>query len=592
MPNSGSFFALLLISGLLILACPGKSYAGKPVTDTAVERLMNHSRYDEASKLIADKLKSTPESDIDRSLYYKNSMSLAQMRLRNIDAALKFGLEALALSKKSKDSTLVVNAWKSVAYAYNNAGKLDSAIFYTRLMLSYGERNKDDKLCRNAYTSLGTILSQNKRYDEAMQFFRNAHILTMKMNDSLNFSVSKLNIGLTFRHLNNTDSCLYYFSQAADLAKKFKQNDKLVYIYGMKADCFLDMKNYGEQKKYLLLANEIAEKIGNRQFLAMGYGNLTSGALQSGNYREAIDYGMKALSLLREQPYPALKATVDSMMYASYKGLGDFQKSLSFYESFVRGNEQVKGQKQKKELNELMVALQVKDKDLTISNQLVEITQKRRNTQVLILVVLIFILLAVGQFIYILLNRRFRKELFKKEKYRDREITETRFWMEWRHQKEMEKHDEQEKQNEAQKTADDREVVKEKPVYSSQVSIFTELRDIFDSQKLYLDPELNIKSVIKILGTNQKYLYQAISENSDSNFRNFVNRYRVDEAKKIIKQKMLMKEILNLSEIYFASGFNSSGSFYRAFKSLTGLTPKDYAAEIRHELSGQKAITD
>ena len=94
--------------------------------------------------------------------------------------------------------------------------------------------------------------------------------------------------------------------------------------------------------------------------------------------------------------------------------------------------------------------------------------------------------------------------------------------------------------------------------------------------------------MVKILGTNQKYLYQAISENSDSNFRSFVNRYRIDEAKRIIEQKIHGKEVFNLSEIYIPSGFNSSGSFYRAFKSVTGLTPKDYAAEIRSDLSSQK----
>ena len=582
MTKSVNYISLLLVFGLMVMACPGRSYARPPVTDTAVERLMNHSRYEEASKLIADRLKTIPGSDIDRLLYYKSTMSLAQLRLRNIDEALKTGLEALSLSKRSKDSVLVVDAWKSVAYACNNAGKLDSAIVFTRLMLLYGQRNKDDKLCRNAYTSLGTILSQNKRYDEAMRFFRNAQDLTIKMHDSLSFSISNLNIGLAFRHLNNTDSCLYYFTRAADLAKKFEQNDRLVYIYGMKADCYLDMKNYGEQKKYLLLANEIAEKIGNRQFLAMGYGNLTSGALQSGNYREAIDYGMKALSLLRKQPFPVLKAKVDSMMYASYKGLGEFQKSLKSYESFFHENEQIKGQKQRKELNELMVTLQVKDKNLTIANQLVEITEKRRNTQVLILVLFIFLLLIVGQFIYILVGRRFRKALFKKEKYIDREIRETRLWMEWRQQKDSDG------QNEAQIAPDEGEVDNREPVYSFQVSLFTELREVFDKQKLYLDPELNIKSVVKILGTNQKYLYQAISENSDSNFRSFVNRYRIDEAKRIIEQKIHGKEVFNLSEIYIPSGFNSSGSFYRAFKSVTGLTPKDYAAEIRSDLSSQK----
>ena len=343
------------------------------------------------------------------------------------------------------------------------------------------------------------------------------------------------------------------------------------------------MKNYSERKKYLLLANEIAEKIGNSQFLAMGFSNLTTGAVESGNFREAIGYGLKALSLLSEQPYPVLKMKIDSMMYVAYKESGDITKALSFLESFMLENEQFKGERQKQELNELMLTLQVKDKDLTIANQLVEITEKRRNTQVLILVILIFIMLAGGQFIYIQRNRRFKKELYKKEKYLDREIMETRFWMEWRNLKEAEK------QNVTQKTPDDGNVMKEKPAFSSQISLFTELRDMFDSQKLYLDPELNIKSVIKILGTNQKYLYQAISENSDSNFRSFVNRYRVDEAKKIIGQKIHSKQVLNLSEIYIASGFNSSVSFYRAFRSMTGLTPKDYATEIRHELAGLKS---
>ncbi len=89
--------------------------------------------------------------------------------------------------------------------------------------------------------------------------------------------------------------------------------------------------------------------------------------------------------------------------------------------------------------------------------------------------------------------------------------------------------------------------------------------------------------VIKILGTNQKYLYQAISENSESNFRSFLNRYRVDEAKRIIEQKIRMKEELNLSDIFSSAGFNSPVSFYRAFKSVTGLTPKEYATEIRIE---------
>ena len=94
---------------------------------------------------------------------------------------------------------------------------------------------------------------------------------------------------------------------------------------------------------------------------------------------------------------------------------------------------------------------------------------------------------------------------------------------------------------------------------------------------------LNLKTVIRVLGTNQKYLYQAISENSDNNFRSFLNRYRVDEAKRVIEKKIQGNEDLNLSDLYSTVGFNSPVSFYRAFKSVTGLTPKDYAVEFRNE---------
>jgi YesN/AraC family two-component response regulator len=137
--------------------------------------------------------------------------------------------------------------------------------------------------------------------------------------------------------------------------------------------------------------------------------------------------------------------------------------------------------------------------------------------------------------------------------------------------------------NKSKHILDSEEDVQEKAIFSSQAPLYIELRDVFDKQKLCLDPELNIKAVIKILRTNQKYLYQAISENSENNFRSFLNRYRVDEAKRIIEQKIRMKEELNLSDIFSSAGFNSPVSFYRAFKSVTGLTPKEYATEIRIE---------
>jgi AraC-like DNA-binding protein len=572
------FFSVTVLFFCLNLWTALPVEAQKPVSDSTVESLMNQFSYHEASNLISAKLNNTPGLKIDERLYYANRQSIAQLKLRNIDSALMIALVAISLSEKSTDSTLIVDAWKSAAYVYNNAGKLDSALFFTRKMMLYGERNGDEKLLRNAIISIAAILSQNNRYDEALHHYRDAYLLTLKLNDSVNFLTCKYNLGLTFLNLNQTDSCLFYLFQAADLSKKHQHNDNLIYIYGTIADCYLLMKNEKEQKKYLLLANEIAERIDNKQFLAMGFSNLTTGAIESGNFAEALVYGQKALDMLKKQPYQVLNIKVDSLMYIANKALGRFPEADKYLEMYFRGKEKLVSERQQEKLNELVTNLQVREKNLTIANQQLELTRKQRNVQLLLLVVFIILLLAIGQFVYTLKTRRFRRELFKKEKDLDQQIVEIHTWMEWKYNKEVSGKEDFERSI----VADER--LNDKMILSEQNLLFIELREVFDSQKVYLDPELNINTVIKILGTNRKYLYQAITENSDSNFRNFINRYRVDEAKKIIEQKIRMKDEWNLSEIYASAGFNSPVSFYRAFKLVTGLTPKEYAIEAYKEL--------
>jgi len=94
--------------------------------------------------------------------------------------------------------------------------------------------------------------------------------------------------------------------------------------------------------------------------------------------------------------------------------------------------------------------------------------------------------------------------------------------------------------------------------------------------------------VIKLLGTNKKYLYDAISSNTDNNFRNFINRYRINHAKKIIEENIRLKSNTNLSELYHISGFNNTTSFFRTFKAITGLTPKEYAIEVELDVRDEK----
>lgn len=103
------------------------------------------------------------------------------------------------------------------------------------------------------------------------------------------------------------------------------------------------------------------------------------------------------------------------------------------------------------------------------------------------------------------------------------------------------------------------------------------LRNAMESEKLFLDPELNVSKLAKHLQINQKMLSAVLNQHLGKGFNEFVNEYRVAEVKK----KLLSKESqhLTISGLAFESGFNSQATFQRVFKELTNLTPKEFVAK-------------
>jgi AraC-like DNA-binding protein len=90
------------------------------------------------------------------------------------------------------------------------------------------------------------------------------------------------------------------------------------------------------------------------------------------------------------------------------------------------------------------------------------------------------------------------------------------------------------------------------------------------------------------LGTNKKYLYEAIKYHGESNFRGIINRLRVNRAKKIIADQLSNGQTVAINTLYLESGFNANSTFYRIFKTYTGLSPVEYSAEYKNEILKNK----
>ena len=105
-------------------------------------------------------------------------------------------------------------------------------------------------------------------------------------------------------------------------------------------------------------------------------------------------------------------------------------------------------------------------------------------------------------------------------------------------------------------------------------AIAKKIKTAMDQKKLYLNPDFNLDSLSEVIGINKNYLSYVLNDTLKSNFFNFVNQYRVEEVKKIIKSGK--SDHLTLIAIAFDSGFNSKASFNSTFKKITGITPSQF----------------
>ncbi len=100
------------------------------------------------------------------------------------------------------------------------------------------------------------------------------------------------------------------------------------------------------------------------------------------------------------------------------------------------------------------------------------------------------------------------------------------------------------------------------------------LHDFMAKEKPYLRSDLTLPVLASELKISTHHLSQIINEKLGQNFFEFINRQRVEEAKRQIADPA--NQNLNLAGIGLEVGFNSVSSFNAAFKRHAGMTPSEF----------------
>lgn len=97
-----------------------------------------------------------------------------------------------------------------------------------------------------------------------------------------------------------------------------------------------------------------------------------------------------------------------------------------------------------------------------------------------------------------------------------------------------------------------------------------------ESEKPYLNPEFKLMDLREVLPMNRSYLSQFINDTYGCTFYQLVNRYRIDEAKRLMRECPGMR----IEEIAARSGFASRSSFTQTFTRETGFSPREWSKKM------------
>ena len=99
---------------------------------------------------------------------------------------------------------------------------------------------------------------------------------------------------------------------------------------------------------------------------------------------------------------------------------------------------------------------------------------------------------------------------------------------------------------------------------------------VMDEEQLFLRSDLKLQDVAVRLSTNSSYVSECINSVRAQSFSQFVNTYRVRFAQNLLCEQPDVK----IATIAAESGFTTEASFFRNFKTVTGMTPREWFGNL------------
>lgn len=405
----------------------------------------------------------------------------------------------------------------------------EAGLEYAEKCYLLGRQNNDPYLIYCGAISMARNLCLNRKMEEAWRYTREADRLSKRYDFKNRSDIYNTYGEIALEAGDYMKAGLYY--EQAIREHGFSQAAYVVSTYVGYGRALIAQKKYKSALEKLQIGKEISEK------------NITS--------------------LFRREVYLLLSACYDR--------LGEPKEALEYYKKYTAESFRLYNEDKERTEKELMVRYETekRNKELAQKNMLLQKEQNR----VMALVGITFVVLIVVLLFYI--NYRRKNRLYKQI------VRESVDWLAKERQF-SKRIAEQEKQ--LQELIGKAGAV-DGGRYSgsllnkdSQQELFGRLERLMQNDQVYKNSLFTREKMAELLGTNRTYLSQTINEQTGLTFTHYMNKYRIEEARRILADP---QDDTPIKAIAADLGFSSVTTFYTLFKAVVQMSPDQYRKHAR-----------
>ena len=405
----------------------------------------------------------------------------------------------------------------------------EAGLEYAEKCYLLGRQNNDPYLIYCGAISMARNLCLNRKMEEAWRYTREADRLSKRYDFKNRSDIYNTYGEIALEAGDYMKAGLYY--EQAIREHGFSQAAYVVSTYVGYGRALIAQKKYKSALEKLQIGKEISEK------------NITS--------------------LFRREVYLLLSACYDR--------LGEPKEALEYYKKYTAESFRLYNEDKERTEKELMVRYETekRNKELAQKNMLLQKEQNR----VMALVGITFVVLIVVLLFYI--NYRRKNRLYKQI------VRESVDWLAKERQF-SKRIAEQEKQLQEligkAGAVDGGRYSGSSLNKDSQQELFGRLERLMQNDQVYKNSLFTREKMAELLGTNRTYLSQTINEQTGLTFTHYMNKYRIEEARRILADP---QDDTPIKAIAADLGFSSVTTFYTLFKAAVQMSPDQYRQHAR-----------